>query len=165
MPRVATTISNRDLQRLLVPYSSLDHMSAVVAYAEARSIMLAWATSAPGRDALDLARRAVDHALAPTKGLWHPSADVFAHHVQKHIRSFTASQLFRIARKAGDSSWAAQLAPGQVGDVPGVELMFHEMGDRGTAARRHDSRVRHAAQALADHARSRARQLALAVVT
>lgn len=135
-------------------YSSVEQMVRTLAYAELRAVMLSWARG-PQRAAADLVRSAVDHAIADDKPLWHPDATAFGQHLRGLIRTETAGLLFRLARPSGSGSWDGALAPGQVGDVPGLEVIFHMAGESAGDVRATEPRSRSTAVLLTDYVRTR----------
>ena len=64
------------------------------------------------------------------KVLWHPGAQAFGQHLRGLIRTETAGTLFRLARRA-EMLPSGNLAAGQHGDVPGLEVIFHLVKEQG----------------------------------
>lgn len=134
-------------------YADAVELARVVAYAEARAIMLAWAGDA-SHEAADLARNAIFATLAESKECWHPNAQAFGTHLRGLIRTLTAGKLFRLGRR-GEATGKNALAPGQHGDLPGIEVIFHKAGEEAGAVRLNEPRTMASAKALADYATSR----------
>ena len=135
-------------------YTSVEEMLRTLAYAELRAVMVSWARG-PVRAPDELVRAAVDHAVADNKPLWHPDATAFGQHLRGLIRTETAGVLFRLSRALGPSPWDRPLAPGQLGDVPGMEVIFHLAGEAAGEVRASEPRSLSTAVLLADYVRSR----------
>lgn len=134
-------------------YSSVPEMVTVVAYVEVRAILLGWA-GVPQPDPADLCRRAITSALDERRGLWHPSTAAFGAHVRGLLRGRTAAVLFRAAGRLGPVPWHQPLAIGQIGDVAGLEVIFHHAAEASATHRERDPRVLALAVSLTDYVRA-----------
>jgi hypothetical protein len=128
------------------PRTAVPDLLAVVAYAEMRAVMLAWAqTSAP--DVRELAHRAMLHAVET-----RPARPIVAV-AREHVRAVTSEALARTAARLGPWPWDRIVARGQLGTLDGVERCFHAAGEAAAQHRSHDVRVLAAAVTLADELR------------
>ncbi|MBE7448951.1 MAG: hypothetical protein HS111_08655 [Kofleriaceae bacterium] len=146
----------------LAPYSDVTQLVRALAYAELRAVMLAWAGAdrdGVRRTPVELVRTAIERALPANKPPWHPDAPSFGASLRGLIRTETAGALFRLAREATSTSWERPLAAGQLGDVPGLEVVFHHAGELAGDVRGNDPRSLAAAVLLTDQARDRASRL------
>ena len=137
-------------KRLVRRYTDKVELRAIVAYAEARAIMLAWASLLRDDDPVILALRAVD-VVFRARALRHPTAAAFGEEVRATLRRMTAAALYRAGRRLAASE---TLGDGQVGDVPGIETMFQAAGEAAVSERANDPRIDAASAVLSDYVRT-----------
>lgn len=135
----------------LASFTDIEGIVRALAYAELRAIMLAWAR-VPVRHPSELVRVAIDRVVADSA-----SAVGFCERIRDAIRSETASALMEAIARTGPIPWHRPLAPGQLGEADGLEIVFHEAGDLAGHVRGNDRRVLSTAVALTDYVRSRRR--------
>lgn len=140
-----------DLANALASFSDVEEIVRALAYAELRAIMLAWAR-VPVRHPSELVRAAIDRLVAEGS-----STIAFGQRLRDAIRTETASELMAAIAKTGPVPWHRPLAPGQLGEARGLEVVFHEAGELAGRVRGSDPRVLSTAVALTDYVRSRRR--------
>ena len=139
----------------LAAFRDVEAILRTLAYAELRAVMLAWAR-VPTRHPSELVRGAIDRAVAE----WSASpvsVCTFGETLRAVIRSETARAFHEAVRRAGPVPWERALAPGQIGDAAGIEIIFHEAGDVAARVRANDPRMLSTAVALTDYVRAHAR--------
>ena len=137
-------------ERALRKYLDERELRAIVAYAEVRAIMLAWA-GVLREDPIALARRALN-VVFRARALRHLSASAFGDDVRAALRWMTAATLYRAGKRLGPPPWDT-LGDGQIGDVAGLEPVFHAAGCAASDVRANDPRIIVAAAALLDYVR------------
>ena len=147
-PRPAGVTSDRE--RIVRRYTDEAELRGVVAYAEVRAIMLAWAGLHP-TDPEVLARLAIA-AVIRGRGQSRRSSDAFGSEVRATLRRMTAAALARAGKRLGPSPWNT-LGNGQLGDVDGLETVFHVAAEAALGARADDPAIMAAAKALAEYVR------------
>jgi hypothetical protein len=121
----------------------------LLAYAEALAVPLAGLgvhLGAPG----DVVEVAIDETITG-RVAWTPHLASVEGHVRALIRSRASAALLEEAQQRGRTRqpWAARLADVQIGDLRGLELVFHYGAEMAVAFRRHDPAVRMLAADLA----------------
>lgn len=118
----------------------------ILAYAEARAIMLGWA----GVRSWDpvLQTRAV--VASVVRG---PRGDLVGR-AQEALRAETRAVLDAALRRDGAWPFDRHLGPGQLGSTAGVEAIFHDAGRRAAAHRDGDPRLLALAVRLTDFLRN-----------
>ncbi|MCL4225595.1 MAG: hypothetical protein KJZ91_14130 [Myxococcales bacterium] len=135
----------------LASFTDVEEIVRALAYAELRAIMLAWAR-VPVRHPSELVRVAIDRVVAEGA-----CARGFGQRLRDAIRAETASALMEAIGRAGPVPWHRPLAPGQLGEAAGLEVIFDEAGELAGRVRGNDPRVLSTAVALTDYVRSRRR--------
>lgn len=135
----------------LASFTDVEEMVRALAYAELRAIMLAWAR-VPVLHPSELVRVAIDRLVAEGS-----SAVAFGQRIREAIRAETSSALMAATARTGPVPWHRPLAPGQLGEAAGLEVVFHEAGELAGRVRGNEPRVLSTAVALTDYVRSRRR--------
>jgi hypothetical protein len=145
----------RQVLHVLREYRAVDEMVRVLAYAEMRSVMLAWAR-VPIRQPVALVRWAVDRAMPMGAAPWLGGESSFAAHCRQTIQQETSALFRAIARTRGPHPWQLPVAPGQVGDIDGLDAIFHAGAVAAGDVRIGDPRLTSLAYMLVDFVRQRA---------
>jgi hypothetical protein len=140
-----------NLADALASFTDVQEIVRSLAYAELRAIMLAWAR-VPVRHPSELVRAAIDRVVADGS-----STRAFGQRIREAIRTETSRALMAAIAKTGPVPWHRPLAPGQLGEAAGLEVVFHQAGELAGRVRGEDSRVLSTAVALTDYVRSRHR--------
>mgnify|MGYP000959206663 CR=1 FL=1 len=146
------TVSKREAAHPFATYTDVEEILRTLAYAELRAVMLAWAR-VPARDPVELVRAAIDRVLAAAPRI----STCFGETLRDALRSETAAAFDQAIRKAGPIPWQRSVAPGQVGEAAGLEIIFHEAGEAAARIRANDPRMLSIAVALTDYVREHAR--------
>ena len=143
----------------LASFAVLGEIVQALAYAELRAIMLAWA-HVPVRHPMELVRGAVDQVIGEVSAVGSPELTVtdVGQRLREAIRSETATAFRAAITKTGPVPWHRSLAPGQLGEADGLEVVFHEAGELAGRVRADDPRTLSTAVALTDYLRARRRR-------
>lgn len=139
----------------LASFAVMEEIVRALAYAELRAIMLAWA-HVPVRHPAELVRAALDQLVGKVDAVDGHDLTVaeFGQRLRDAIRAETASAFGAAIAKTGPVPWQRSLAPGQLGEADGLELVFHQAGELAGRVRGDDSRTLSTAVALTDYLRS-----------
>lgn len=135
--------------RAVLARLDVDALVGLLAYAEALAVPLAGLGVQFGAPA-DVVEVAIDETITG-RVAWTPHLASVEGHVRAIIRSRASAALLEEAQQRGRTRqpWAARLAAQQVGDLRGLELVFHYGAEMAVAFRRHDPAVRMLAADLA----------------
>jgi hypothetical protein len=133
----------------------VEHVLAIITYAEMRAVMLAWA-GVPTRDPRELARAAAIGAIDDARSGARVGSTL-AERVIDKVRAETGTALAQAGAKLGPFPWDRVIGRGQIGSLDGMERIFHDAGELASRHRAHDVRALAAAVSLTDalHARLR----------
>jgi len=112
----------RPLDELEPDTSAVDRALAIVAYAEVRAIMLAWAGAhgwEPTTHAWTALRRVLHDGVPP-------GSLQLVEQAQALLRDESRAALGPAIRRAGPWPYDRTIAPGQIGSLDGIEATFHE---------------------------------------
>lgn len=140
---------------VLPSFTDVEQIVRVLAYAELRAIMLAWAR-VPVRHPAELVRGAIDATVAEV-GAGAAAAAGFGQRLCNAIRGETERTFRAAIAKAGPPPWCRAIGPGQLGEPDGLEAVFHTAGLLAGDVRGDDARTLSIAVALTDYVRSRRR--------
>jgi hypothetical protein len=142
----------------LASFADLGEIVRALAYAELRAIMLAWA-HVPARHPAELVRSALDQIIleVSTAGTRDFPLPNVGQRLRDEIRAETATAFRAAIAKAAPAHWSRSLAPGQLGDADGLEVVFHEAGEAAGRVRGDDARTLSTAVALTEYVRARRR--------
>jgi hypothetical protein len=149
-------IDRTETLEAMASFTDVEDILRTLAYAELRAVMLAWAR-VPSRHPSELVRGAIDQRLAEASTTAAFSSGSFGEMLRETIRSETAVAFVEAARKAGPVPWQRTLAPGQLGEASGLEIIFHEAGEAAARIRANDPRMLSVAVGLTEYIRARAR--------
>lgn len=122
---------------------------AIVLYAEARAMLLGWASAPPWDPVVSCwstLRRVLSERL-------RPGTPDFLVRAQEILQQESTLALAPVVRRAGPPPFDATVGRGQIGSLQGVDEMFHEVGFVAMFHRSEDPRVLSVAIRLADFAR------------
>jgi hypothetical protein len=140
----------------MAAFTDVGEVLRTLAYAELRAVMLAWAR-VPSRDPAELVRSAIDVSLSDASEHFAHGSESYGEHLRGTIRSETRRAFREATRRAGPFPWQYSVAPGQLGEAEGLEIIFHEAGETAARIRANDPRMLSTAVALTDYVRAHAR--------
>lgn len=140
----------------MASFTDVGEILRTLAYAELRAVMLAWAR-VPARHPAELVRAAIDLSLTEPGSRFARASTSYGEGLRATIRSETRTAFSEATRRAGPVPWQRAVAPGQLGEAEGLELIFHEAGETAARVRASDPRMLSTAVALTDYIRARAR--------
>jgi hypothetical protein len=140
----------------MAAFTDVGEIMRTLAYAELRAVMLAWAR-VPARHPAELVRAAIDLSLAAPSAELACASGSYGEGLRATIRSETRNAFSEATRRAGPIPWQRAVAPGQLGEADGLEVIFHEAGETAARVRASDPRMLSTAVALTDYIRARAR--------
>lgn len=141
--------------RAVLARLDVETLVGLIAYAEALAVPLAGLGVQLGEPGV-LVEVAIDETIAG-RAAWTPLMASVEAHLRAIIRSRANAALVAEAQQRGATRapWQARLSVLQVGDLRGLEQVFHYGAEMAVAFRRHDPAVRQVAEDLAVGLRQR----------